>query len=162
MSSKCLSAVIAVLYFLHLTAFAVASPPEVSPTPLPQSGAPSVEDVQCPHAMEVRVGDTIQCSGIVWPPAWTIKAIHCKEIDLPRCENELNWLKETSAYNLEALNDRLEVADRALGEQSLLLDECLDFTQPDPWWESPYLWTSVGFVIGAGVAVSITYAVNAP
>jgi hypothetical protein len=39
-------------------------------------------------------------------------------------------------------------------------DQAKALGQRDPWWRSPYLWTAVGFAVGAAVTVGIAVAVK--
>ena len=45
--------------------------------------------------------------------------------------------------------------------KTLAEDQAKRLTKANPWWKSPYLWSTVGFVLGTGVTVGVTAAVSA-
>ena len=133
------------------------SPP--SPPLSPATGGGGAH-FPCQKAFSLNGGEVAPCTGILWSNAMTVDALRCKKVDLPLCISQKAFDIQKRDLEIQAFSQKLEACDTALGEQSLLMDEAIDSAMPTPWYKSPYLWGTVGFVIGAGVAVGLTYAIS--
>ena len=107
---------------------------------------------KCDQSQELRMGETSPCWGILMPQPWVLKGIECLQVDLPHCEKRSALQVIELEAELEALKQKLQIAETAFEEQSVLLDQALDIYEPPPWYKSPWLWGTTGLILGASAA----------
>ena len=75
----------------------------------------------------------------------------------PKLEQRIELEKKrTELLSQEvATSDKIADVWRTTAEQ-----QAKALAQKDAWWKSPYLWTAVGFVVGAATTVGISIAVK--
>ncbi len=140
-STACRDSIVGLIIILFLSVTALASQPFGD----------------CLTAREVHE----PCTGILLPPDQAKDGIECLTIRVPTLQLEIDFQKQLSeVYKLE-MQSLVLIERKRANEYKGLLDTALKETmEPTPWHESPILWTTVGFIVGAGITVGLTYAVN--
>ena len=110
------------------------------------------EPQKCEQSQEIQTGETAPCWGILMPQPWVLKGIECLQVDLPHCEKRNALEIEGLEAEIEALKQKLQLSETAFEEQAVLLDQALDIHDPPKWYENPWLWGTVGVVVGAAGA----------
>ena len=113
----------------------------------------------CTRAVSLRKGEVATCNGVLFPPSWATSAIRCIDVDLPQCKNDSLLKLNRCRSTLLAEQQKFEVCSTTLLETQRLL-ETANQTTVDPWYKSPWLWASVGLVVGVSATIGVTYAVN--
>ena len=107
---------------------------------------------KCEKVVPLKASELSPCSGLLWPEPYTKTALSCLKVDVPRLEGLIERLKLEHAAELKSLNVKLVATEKSLIETEDLLREAAAI-DPDPWYKSPYLWTSIGLVVGIGLTV---------
>ncbi len=114
---------------------------------------------RCSQSYELEQGDESPCWGVLMPQPWVLKGLECIRVDLPHQTKKLELFEKKLNAEIEALKEELELANTAMDNQSLMLDQALDAYEPPAWYSSPWLWGTVGFVAGvsgtAALAISL-------
>lgn len=139
-----------VIVLLLIPALALAQP---KPAPTPAAKAPPTSG---PLTHEGHKG--------MWFPMDSarqllkdVKLLKATQATLKKTEDRLGLEQERTKLldkNVKSSEQISELWKKTAEQQAKAL------AQKDSWWKSPYLWTAVGFVVGAATTVGITFAVN--
>ncbi len=114
----------------------------------------------CGKAVSLIGGTKAPCTGVLLPQLWALSCTECREVLLPRCENDAKLARSLHLAETTALTEQLDSLRSFSAAQTKLLEEALD--QDSAWYQSPYLWTAVGAALGVGLTIGVVYAVDRP
>ena len=107
---------------------------------------------QCVGVAPLKLGASAPCAGLLWPESYSRTALSCLKVDIPKLEAFIEKLEAEHKAELKALNSKLFATEEALIESEDRLREA-SAVDREPWYRSPYLWTSVGLVVGVGLTI---------
>lgn len=67
-------------------------------------------------------------------------------------------IKDLEINALEGIKENMLLQKEALEEQNIALQKRLDDT--NSFWKSPYLWASIGVLLGVGLTLGVVYGVS--
>lgn len=102
------------------------------------------------------VAVTSPCEGVLVPATAAAEALHCMEVDLPNCRDDVAKVSELRAAEATSNKNVLDAERLNNVKTNALLDKCLGAPKPEGqmFWETPVFLISVGLV--AGIAGTIT------
>ena len=100
------------------------------------------------------------CAGVLLPTEVASRAQKCLEIDLPVQATEIEFLRASLSSKEAYYNSIIDAREKANSSLRERLERVIEAVGPRPWYQNPGFWAGVGFAAGAGVVVSLTYAVN--
>lgn len=105
----------------------------------------------CTGASGLQSGQVAPCTGVLWSPADSVRAVECVSVDLPKCGADVVYHSTRSKVMLNHLTKIEGLCDGTINKLITIAEDAAGL-RPEPWHRSPWLWLSIGVVVG-GVSV---------
>lgn len=109
---------------------------------------------------EEPVAVSTPCNGVLLPPSAAEEGLKCLQVDVPKLQLDLKYLKDERAsfelYHKQLLEIEQSKSAALEGQVELLIKSNV----APKWYESPAFHFAMGFVTASAVTIGITYAVN--
>ena len=113
----------------------------------------------CTEAKPVKFGDSTPCTGILWPSPWTVNALSCMNVELPRLKAEVDFLNGSLLACKDRSNGLITLCNQKMDELIKISEDAAGLSKTE-WWESPIFWGIVGFISGSTLTIVVYQTVD--
>jgi len=108
---------------------------------------------ECTVSAPIHAGAVAPCSGVVFPQAWAFQAIQCIDVDLPMEKTRAELCENRQSANLATWGNQEKLYRAQIRDLEELTRKAAQIERP--WFESKWIWFTVGAVSAGSLIVLI-------